>query len=510
MRLRSALPYGFIMAISLFFGYLLSRAYPYGIPHADTGTYLEFGQTFSFFHANPGDWIRTPPFPLLLRFSLFTHEPTFTVLWFYLLLFTGNIALTFWFFLGIFPSRILSFVVTSVALIFEVSLMRTFYYSIQILADPLLAHFVLTGSLLALGGWIRRSPLALLVGAAFLGLAAFTKPVGIVLFPLWIPFYIWAVRDNGKSHTLTVLCIALLLGPTLLWSGRNTVLYGYFQPTAFGGRNLLPRVLPLLEDTDTILSDPQKNSAFIEEVRAVERTVGTEYNHYAWGVVPNRIGYWGILDTLTEQYRETGESLATLGMRWNAGMLDGRFFAIDSLTIRTALRIIAYHPWEYLNMVTRDYWTLFKMRHRILGISYQLQAPPQETYQWIPRLQESMRKKLYPPSGLSDADHISPRARAILSSLVLTLPPASTNSLFSFASLTHALFLGSLVVLFRQRHRKNPVPFHAALSIVMLFLTAASHYALTSATELPLERYALPGEMGLNLIILLATFLLIS
>lgn len=505
-------PYLVVLTLSLFFGYLLSCAFPYGIIHADTGSYLELGRTLSFSSAGMWDWTRTPPFALLLLLSTFTSEPTATVIWFYLFLFTVNIVLAFWFALGIFGSRFSAFIFASIALFLEVSLMRTFYYNTQILADPLLAHLILMGSLLSLGGWIHRTPLALVAGAFALGLAAFTKPVGIALFPLWIPFFIWVTTTNEKPsispRALTIVCLALLFGPTLIWSSRNALLYGHFQPTAYGGRNILPRVLPLLKDTDIVLDNLQKNRTFIEEVRALEREVGTEYNHYAWGNVPGRIGYFGILDTLTTEYQETGESLSSLGVKWDVIALNQRFFAIDPLAIRTALRIIRLHPGEYLAIVSEGYLALFDMIRRDLGLSAQLQAPPDQTYQGVSGLHEGTLLALYPPTGLPDPEKISPLAREILARFALPSSFLRLRFFPSFVVLAHTMFFWSIAFLWCQKRRKPPVTLYAPVSFVMLFLTAASHYLLTSATEFPLERYALPGEMGLNLALLLTIFLM--
>ncbi len=507
-----------LFATSLGYCALIARVFVYGIVAPDTGPYLELATNFHVLHYNNLDWARTIPFGALLRFALLFPNPTITVYWICCLLFSLNIALLYWMSLNVFRKPLAAFAFTATILIWQIISADVILQQLYLLADPILACLTLTATLLILGGWMKNKHWPQLCGYAVLGVAAFTKSIGVALLPMWVLFALCTLGQEifrGKvpmKWRMLAVCLLLLIGPNLSWSARNFVVYGFFKPTAFTGINILPRVLPLMKDTDRLLNDPTQNEAFIRGVRTFEKKFGIGFNTYAWGGTNKTPSPIQMLHAQTQKALfGNGQPNAYEGIKI--------MFALDHLETSVALRIIAEHPHEYLSTVEREYPLLFAPFAGYEGAPAWLQSPAAALFQPIvAQLNENEKKTYFPPLGVMDLSrsdegmrrfltHVSDRSD-VLEFLVLWEPIVLPWAV-------HGIVLLSVVMLIFARRSKNDVlrsqrTRNAAVCMLMMCMTAISMNAAMSVITLALARYSLPSEIPVNIAVLLAVCVIAS
>ncbi len=501
----------FILSIGYFF--LVSRVFPYGIVQGDTGTYLLLAQHFHIFHFNELDWARTAPYGFLLRFALHFSNPTMTVYWICSLLYCINIVLLFWMSLGIFRETWVAFAFSAAILMWEIVNADVMLQQLILLADSPLASLTFMGILLILGGRMKESLIPQLLGYAALGLAMFTKPSGMALLPPWMIFACCTLgkdawrSDSRREWMIFALSLALFVGPNLLWSARNFVLYDTFKPTGYGGFNLLPRVVPLLKDSDRLFDDQKQNDDFIRGVRLFEKNVGTGYAQYSWGsakgyLCPNALLQTSVLASL---YGTRDPSLYEL-TKAN--------FVVDKLATRTALRIIFAHPEAYLRMVKEDYIALFAP---VGGYDW-LQVPePKVLGPIMAELGPWQKNTFFPPDGTIDLSQSDERVRHFLASFSGTSGMLRWIDQWQktvYTAAIHILFFLSLMALLNRRRleklRMRSLDLsNAAICTLMMCVTAFAFNLVASLVELPLKRYALPSEMPMDTAIILSVFVVI-
>lgn len=490
-----------ISGLSIFFCTLLLRAFPYGIPYPDTGSFLANAQTFGLFTPNGNDWARTIPFGALLQFSLLFKNPSFVVTLVHCCLFIVALNLVLWSIRPLFQSPWIPIIITSALLLIEVSLMHVFFYNVILLADAPYAHLVFIGALLVLGSWLRKKPIPLYLGFVTLGLAWFVKPVGIALLPSWGLFAIFGTKGNAlqwphvwwKRATLALL---LFLTPTFLWSTRNAVVYGSFASTAMSGSQALASILPFVKDGDTLLKDPEKNQQFMNALRTFEEKFGTAFNTYI---------YQG-----TEEIPNPFQTLANLlqpeePLRRSLGM----GFTMNATHWTLALRIGMAHPLSVFSHIFKNYYRLF----HIVAI---LPHDPSGRYkEQLSSLSEEDRRVLYPPDGSFESSAIDMKNLRFLQLLDKTPFLTQTlrrNDLLVMNGIFHGLLLICClsVLAYRSSPAKYNVKFfHVSIFILMLLSITFFHNLAAAIAAPPLERYALPGEMPFRFAILLTGIILL-
>lgn len=515
-KIRTVLPT--LAPFSIFAGvlwvlWLVRGVFPYAAIAGDTMTYYEATENFHVFGFNFSDWSRTPPFGLLLHVLVRMPHPDAAFFWLNGGLFVLVFLLVYMVAAWLFRSGFRAWLLTVCLFLVEMAIIQPLLYAAAIMSDVLYAQLLLVGCLLALIGWLKRRTGVLCIGYAALGIACFTRPVGLSLLPLLMLFAVIttiATQEGIGPKRRRILCLWLLFflfAPTFAWSAHNAVLYGQFKTTAYAAPNLLPRVLPLLKDTDTVLRDPEQNKAFIASVRATERVFGREYNDYAWAGNTAAPGVLPYLRTLTETYARTAGN--PMGKDWTLA-----YFETDTIGMKAATAIILQHPLAYLHMVARDYaglfpspisWTALRTGESLTQRASSQYASVMQSYP------KSTLRLLYPPGGALDATRISSSRAQTFASLASFPGHALIATIFLSkvgCVLAHLLFLFCIVfLLFRRRLAAFVVPPQRSVELAVvscfLFLAAASQYLLTSAVELPLERYALPGGIAWHLSVLL-------
>jgi len=80
---------------SMFAGWLLTLAYPYGFASSETGGYDALASNFHWFQPNPIDWFRTIPYGLILSWSNSFPVPSIASFWICTFIFSVGIALVY-------------------------------------------------------------------------------------------------------------------------------------------------------------------------------------------------------------------------------------------------------------------------------------------------------------------------------------------------------------------------------------------------------------------------------
>lgn len=467
-----------IIALTIIF-VIVALCFPYGVLSWDTAGYYLAAGGFRLFAASAQDGERTIPYGIVLHAAQLFREPSIAIFWMNALLYGLNIVLVFLLGKRLFASTLAGWLLAGFLLWNELSIIRTVLSNVHMLSDPFYSNILLLGTLLVLIGWLARQTPVSIIGCIVLGIAILTRPVGMVLIPMWVIFIFLTQRGRWKLCTVSLM---LLLVPFLSMSLRNAMLYGQFKTTATAGHNVLSRVLPLLQDTDQVLPDQALNTGFIRAVRDGERAFGTDFNSYAWGhsaEVPGPFFY------LSATLPSTGTTRDQ--------------FTLDSLSLAVAKRIILKHPSAYITMTLQGYHQLSRIpSFRNMSAPESLLAYAQEIYKHGLTSADFIRLPLYPPDGTLPLERLTLQAAVRLSAL-FSLPG---EGLFAFLWSTTLLWVAlhlcviaaaSYCLLGKKRYRA------ICAMIVILFMTAALQYLLTSAVELPLERYALPGELALHL-----------
>jgi hypothetical protein len=480
---------------------VLQSAYPYGMLWADTVGYLEHGFLFQLFETNIHDWRHMPLFSFLLRISVTFSDPPALIFWIQATLFGAVILM-----LRKIASRILGsdragFLCALAILLWEIALMNTFFFTVNLVADTPYMLLLLLGSLMAIDGWWDRSPARLTVGLGFIGLAAITKPAALSILPLWGLFALWSAWQLPIRKRWAAAFLAALILPLALWSMRTAVLYGTARPNAFLSRNILARVLPLVREGDRLLPTPADDEQFITRIRTFERQVGTDYNDYmSFGMVQGLESPMYFLRKFMPGDR-----------RPSAPDFPYRF---DAFGIDVALRIIGLHPWEYAMMVFKDYVMLFRPWVKPHPDPHQYSNARsyyfvRQTEKFAPRWELTI---LYPPEGLVDPDASNSVADKLLQ---LSNPLRKTLMrkpiALAFVLLAHVLACASTWMLLRSGRkvfRERGPTLLLTVCTLLLFGNAFFNYLLAALVEEPLERYQLSAAMGLN--ILYAIWILVA
>ncbi len=512
--LNARLWYVGVFVASLVCCLLFSLGFPYAVTTPDTFTYYWLFRDFHLWSANSMDWIRTIPFAFVLGSATHFPEPHSAVLLFHFFLFAIGITSVAWMCAAALQSVPKGALCALVLVTIEVCLMQTFFFNFFLMSDVMYAHLILIGSMLILGGWVRRKRRPILTGFFALGIAAFTRPIGIGLFPVWIVFgyfFLFQRHNSATKNPLSamsfLLCISFFLGPDLLWATRNLLVYSHFKLTAFTTPNLLPHVLSLVDEDDKVFTDPIRNHAFIGHLRAFRETFHPDHPEiYRFGgndTLPNPLARL-LMETPTYQKDHT--------QHWDSYAVSQSYFELDAVGIPLALRIIIAHPREYFLMTMGIYQQL------LTSHPYPFPSDTLAWYRATMKLQSSMPGELtlfFPPNGTIDASRSSPQVLRFLDHFYHS---AFMHRLIDikvqwFPLLVYAVILLSILFFLMPKKLMSIFPkksHELCIIILMLTLTALSQYLLTAAVEEPVDRYSLPGNMGLHLSLILGGCLIFT
>lgn len=515
------LPFVLIFSVVEILGYLLTVAYPYGFNNVETSSWWLIAEHFNWFAPNADDWWRTIPAGALLRASVVFPNPSIAVFWFHNTLFAFNMALMFTLSAGLFRNIRVAIILTACAIAVEVLSAHTFYFGLQMKADPLYANLLAIGTQLALVSYVYRSFKTAVAAYAILGVTAFTKSVGIATFPVFLPVAILlCLRIFGSHHARgwrslplaavwrIVVLATLLLMPVSLWQARNWLIYGRPEVSAFRGMFMLCKTMPLLQDDDRILDDPRLNRQFIEVTRDFERKVGIDHSRNAtakqrywifdW-YLPWRVQPYGPFDFLSEKF---------YGRPLDRTVAKG-YFDVAHESAKIGTRLLLAHPVEALRMVAIEYVDMFNPLQAGEVISCEsetVQADPAAAYEWM------MKDvwKDYPPGwiDIKKADVRASRIWAFVcrNELVLGAGNVYYNSQFV---LFHVVVFGAIVFGIATFTKKSPLyrsdyVRDLSFSILVLSLVTIAHYATVAAAIVAAMRYMSAGELTMRIAIWLA------
>lgn len=487
----------------------LYAAFPYGMIWADTLGYAQQSLAFYVWKPNAMDWRHFPLYSFLIGFASLFQHPTTVLLCINAALFACVLLVVYRLAAALFLSERTGFGVALALLAWEFLLQKTFFFLHVLVADTPFSLLLQLGTLLVVLGWWKQRMYTVYAGFFVLGLSVITKPVSSSYVPLWIGIacllgvaVAHAVPTQKKRTGMIAagICIALLTAPLCGWCVRNGLLYDSFRPSAFLFKNLPGRALPYLADNDRILPDARENAEFLRIVREFEKHVGRTLNDY---------GSLGTINGYTSPLLYLSRFVPGYGT--NEVPDHTYFFRFDPFVARVCLAIILHHPRRYATMVFWDYAAMY--------------SP------WIPRyidpdnihssrawyfrqparrhIPEYLLRTLYPADDgrWPDATQANLQADAFIRlSNPLRAILRDQRIRFGAAILAHVLAGISIVFLWRRGsaallHRRHDVLL--AVITVTLFGNAMFLYFSTVLVEQPLERYQLPGILGLHFLFLL-------
>jgi hypothetical protein len=516
--------FGSIFVLSVIFGWLLALAYPQGITSGETSSYWYTQANFCWFAPSTMDWYRTVVYGTVLKLCSQLGNPTAANYWLNTVIFSINSGVVFCLGRKLFDSVKVAYGLALATLIFEFTSMHMFFHHLQVAADPFFAEIAYLGVLLALIAWYGSNQRLFLFAYLFLGLAIFTKPVGYSLIPVFTCFavFFWSTERNRgvKCGKVLLVSILLLIAPMVLLATRNYCLYGYPKTLAHGGMALLQATLPLLTHSDKLFDDAKKNADFILVVencttanQGVENVKGSpdwivrnfRYRQYfLFG--PRVIGPFDYLGGVQHPDQEERSKM----------FFDSRrMLAMDQLCMKLALRIVVAHPVGYIQRVFKEYISMYCPLD-LYGVSWLFyQRDPDLAYYDYNVCPPDINAVLYPHAGHPDPKLVNRRMAGLLADmcenrLLRFVLDAYYASELCLSHLMGAAALAFSIYTWRQGGQRTKLggAYGIAVTITLLFFTAASTYFVTALVEIATPRYSVGGgELELHLMFMVGLFI---
>lgn len=502
------------LSVSMFWCWVLSLAFPFGFINSQTTNAFYQIKGFTLLgSAASYDWKETVLFGCLLLASELLSNPSSAVYWTNASLFSANIVLLFVLGRRLFGTNWMGLALSLSVLLLEIIVMHSFYFNLQMSPEATYGNLLLLGVLLGVIGWLRNSTPLFAVGIGVLGLTALIKPLeGMSVFLVWLPLIVCAVseagRFAGRRITIGLLLVSLLTGPTLLWSGRNLLVYGSFSPACYAEFSLLARALPLLEDKDPVFNTPEDSRAFVRVVRAYEKKVGFPHG----GVQSEGTRLWihdNYISWNRSNYSVYDYLASTIGRDRADGSDSQLMFELKDVERRIALSIMSCHFSSFVRVWLEDYQKLF---------SSAVYRAPSEKFQsnQAHAYEETLRSPVtgYPSHSRLNLFACNPVAVCILFLLAEFSLSQMAGELFTSLQffLSHLIFIASLIgfaltLHLKSRFYQSRQAKEICLVTVVMFLTAAIDFMVVSACDLPRYRYVVAGDMLVHIVVLTATLL---
>jgi len=508
-----------LFCAAMFFNWVLLLAYPYGFITIETPNWIETAQRSSanyFLYSLNDDWFRSIPYGLVMLASEAFANPSNAVSWLQCTLFAVNVVLVFALTERLFYSKRAGCTLAAVFLAVEIFSMRLMFFNLQISADPFFSELIVTGTLLALWGWLRKSFALSAIGYGCFGLVIFTKAAGSFLLAIWLPFAFFTVfraeKSKGRLQRFAAL-FCLIAAPMIFLCARNQIMYGCPKPSAASSFMLLAKSFATMRDTDAVLEYPQLNKEFIDEYHKLV--------DFYWHDDFSRKYYPRLDHFLDEAYFQDRVKFGPYHMlaKLNTGKLLDRWdsrqmYCLDRPMLHAAWRLIALHPTEFAALVAGEYYRMFQPLDAVTIESEKFTNSQSAAYaetagwaQWYAN---------YPPHDKVDLSRCNVGARNFLAALALN--PLVTNVLNAFYAvefyLCHACFFAFVIAFAAATCKNSPMRGNRfVLEIsgvqVMLFATAALYNAQVALVEISRTRYMMSSEPLLRLMLLLAAALVL-
>jgi hypothetical protein len=503
-----------LFLLAMLAGFVLSLGYPFAFTNLETSGYIlttKYSFPNHYLYSVPFDWWRTIGYGFFQQASEWFPNASNAIFWLHNTIFSINIALAYFLGATLFQSRRLGLALALTLFAGEFLAMRTFFHNLQNSADPFFGGTVLAGIMLALIGWLRARKAPLFAGYALMGMAAFAKPAGIFLLPVWLPFAVVAAMKLTQKRSARITCA---LGLSLLLSGgvaflsvRNLIMYGNARPMACGSYEHLAKALLLAQDNDQPLPSPDESKRFMAQLHELQQYYDEtasqwfpEWRLFLWEA-------WHRDDLPLGPYNE----IARMKLGTNLDRRDSlQMCKLEPYVREATLRIIQAHRFDYLKMVVGDYITIFQEGNPLPVDS--------ETFFLTTKMQYAetlIWARDWPDYPAMKADVSACNAGVVQALKFMCLNPVVVFLIAVARSMqlvvVHLAFLFAGAVLLARAFKLIPKSEDGKLEniclvVVMLFLSVALHNALVAAVELPRLRYMIATEMMKHLLFVIALF----
>jgi hypothetical protein len=449
-RIADIVSFGGVFLLAVFTCWLVSLAYPEGLPHPSADLY----------------WMNS-------------------------MIYSLDCALVFLLARIIFASRPIALALAFSLVLFELANLRVIYINLNLNPDPLFAVVNFFSILIALIAWLKRRTWLLLTSSAIFGLLSSMKPAGMALWPVLLLFSVFYFFEKpgriGYRIAGITLSLALLIGPTVFCSVSNYWPRGYAVTSSMGGSSLLQNVLPLMTDDERFFADAKTDTDFRLAVRQYEKDGWIDITRVLAPVVQPRWNKAGV------QWLPEADSKYTLAM--------------DRLAGQIAIRIIKDHPVKYLRLILNEYVDAYNSL--VLGNkhSYRDQNDAANASNYWDENREASKQYLQLQDGASNNNSV-----ALVLANIHDSPLISAPLTFYYTCkfvLSHSIFIGAVIVLFLV-HKNSSMFANAsqarriAIVIVVLFLTAAANAILIAVCKTARIGFQNAGELQLHLILLMS------
>lgn len=452
----------------------------------DTPTYI---RNVGYFEPNWNDWRRPPVTELLFRMVFAFSDPAnawfllnYTIFSIGILLLTHCIA-------QILESKILAFSCLSAICVFEVFSVNFTLAASTFASEGPYANMILFAICFLLLAQTTADKKWYVLSAAVISIAIITRPIGKIMIPIWLCRFILVEKFEKKNLRLIACSVILMIAPSQMWAGHNFLTYGHFADSTFLGRALLSKMLPTLQDDDTLFSDTEQNKRFIEAVRKNEDVHGTEYDHYAWFRSKESPGPFGYLEEVEKSARD--ESSRYTDMYF--------IFEANKRALRLGIKLFFLHPAEGASLITETYRSLFSVIKNADRMKEKFFRPNVHESQIF--FFEKDPKNL---SVIRPVESKTSLLQPMISDFVLGIRlPKILVRIFSQKPnipmiLVHLEFLLACLMLLTKNYSKK---LRGVLQMIILFgLVTFSHLFATAAFGISLYRYYFPTAVFLHLL----------
>ncbi|PIR54035.1 hypothetical protein COU75_03055 [Candidatus Peregrinibacteria bacterium CG10_big_fil_rev_8_21_14_0_10_42_8] len=489
MRCKNT-PYLIVILAAFIAVYALWNVYPYAVVMPDTPRYFIQAQDFQWLTLQWRDTLHGPLYSFIIALSLLFPEPAIALYWYNASLFIISMACTYYCMTTIFHSRVLGLLTTLSLLLIEIVLMRTFIYSVFAQADAMYAHFVYCGVLLIILGYLKSRHTPQYIGFALLGLAAFTRQIGLSFVFVWGFILLFQLvktyrkTRNRKACLSLIVCFSLLVLPASAWTMR-TVILSHGESRGSLGFHLLWRFHEIWINKG------------IERPRTIEEAED-------WGNVKLHAN------------NDESSAIITKLVADKPEIIRHRFIepVSDNYNLYVALQSLRYFLKDYLYVITRDYVFAFSPSTIYKKELFAYYDYNQNQYSITPlrNLNPFVLGVIYPhgiPTKVVSNTYLESLFYMVCCQNIIM---SAVHSIDYFGAISlHLIALTTLLLWWRLRQSKDhawSVPY--LFTINVLLYTAFVHTLLSVAVTSFKMRFALPGSMMIHLSLILMTAFLIK
>jgi hypothetical protein len=490
---------GFILGIAA--TCILWLAFPYGLLAPDSDGYRQIGEHL-FNPVSPlADFSRTPALPIAMRIAEFLPRPNAWILWMNGTFFALMLAITAWTGTLLFGTAKRGILFACVLLIIQFFVPVPWFYDAFALTDGTAASLLCGGILCAWNAYQTKSRKAWMIAYAMLGLSevfrsmTITPVIGsMIALSMLLPYF-------GKwiSWKAILVSILLITGPIALWDTRNILVYQRWEPNPFATQHLLRHAQNLWDDDDVIFDDPKVNAAFHQAIKTNEPV--PPYN--GPNILSIETAPWkGIVPLAVSQtavFKEHGAECATTYAE-ECILQTSRVFSA------MAKHTFALHPAGYVSQVFEKYRALFNQLEISFPVTF-LQPDSRTSYV---RMQKILNPVLIQKMFKNDRPWELPPISRWTATALYNIAFVFQYSEYMYGNqimfyVMHACFAISILLCFFKKQKRV-----GQLMILLFGSAALSYFTIGAVTYVNDPRFASPGILQLDIILILTVISITS